>query len=113
MNSKISIKKPFEAIAFNHFGELKDFIEVPNTIETEIWSGSEERYELNDDNGATVVTATMDVIEEFGDFFNDAFPKALQRLKEIAESETKSITVRIATKESLEKAWVYQSRTYR
>lgn len=107
MNSKISIKKPFETMAFNHFGELKEFNEVPNTPETEVWSGSEERYDLNEDNGITTVTATMDVVEEFADFFNDAFPNALQKLKEIAESETKSITVRILTKESLEKVWDY------
>lgn len=107
MNSKISIKQPFDTMAFHHIGELKQFKEMPQTEETLSWSGCEERYDLIENNGITTLKATMDVVEKFADFFNDTFPKALQKIKEIAESETKSITVRIATKESLEKIWDY------
>ena len=49
----------------------------------------------------------MDVVEKFADYFSDTFPKALQKLKEIAENETNSITVRVSTKEKLEKVWDY------
>ena len=49
----------------------------------------------------------MDVVEKFADYFSDTFPKALQKLKEIAENETNSITVRVSTKEKLEKVWKY------
>jgi uncharacterized protein YndB with AHSA1/START domain len=107
MNSKISIKKPFDIMSFNHMSEIKDFKELPITKEAESWSGSEERYDLTENNGITTVKVTVDIVEKFADFFNDAFPKALQKLKEIAENETNSITVRISTKESLEKAWNY------
>jgi len=107
MNSKISIKKPFDTMSFKHISEIKDFKEQPLTEESESWSGSEERYDLTEKDGVTTVTTTIDIVEKFADFFNDAFPKALQKLKEIAEDETKSITVRISTKQPLEKVWSY------
>ena len=107
MSSKISIKKPFETMSFIHIGEVKDFKELPLTEGVQSWSGSEERYDLTEDNGITTVKVAIDIVETHADFFNDAFPKALQKLKEIAESHTKSITVRISTKESLEKTWDY------
>lgn len=107
MSSKISIKKPFDIMSFSHIGEVKEFKEMPQTDETKSWSGSEERYDLTESNGVTTLKATIDVVEKFADYFNDAFPKALKKVKEIAESETKSITIRITTKESLEKVWNY------
>lgn len=107
MNSKINVKKPFDIMSFKHMSEIKDFKELPITEGSESWSGSEERYDLTENNGITTVKVSMDIVEQYADFFNDAFPKALQKLKGIAESETKSITVRISTKESLEKAWNY------
>jgi uncharacterized protein YndB with AHSA1/START domain len=110
MNSKISIKKPFDLMSFNHISEVKDFKEIPLTDETKAWSGCEERYDLTENNGVTTVTATVDIMEAHADYFNEAFPKALQKLKEIAENETRSISVRISTKEPLEKVWDYFTR---
>ncbi|WP_309612655.1 SRPBCC domain-containing protein [Flavobacterium sp.] len=107
MSSKINIKEPFNIMSFKHMTEIKDFKELPITKETESWSGSEERYDLSENNGITTVTVTIDVVEKFANYFSETFPKALQKLKEIAESETKSITVRISTKENLEKVWDY------
>jgi uncharacterized protein YndB with AHSA1/START domain len=107
MNSKIDVKKPFDTMSFKHYGEVKDFKELPETEITKAWAGSEERYDLTEKNGITTVTASVDIVESHADFFNSAFPKALQIVKELAESDTKSITVRISTKESLEKVWNY------
>lgn len=107
MSSIISIKKPFDTMSFKHLTEIKDFKELPITEEIESWSGSEERYVLSENNGITTVTVTIDVVEKFADYFSETFPKALQKVKEIAEKETNSITVRISTKESLEKVWDY------
>lgn len=107
MSSKISIKKPFDLMSFSHISEIMDFKELALTEETQAWSGSEERYDLTENNGITTVKVTVDIVETHADFFNEAFPKALQKLKEIAENETKSITVRISTKEPLEKVWNY------
>lgn len=107
MTSKIDIKKPFDVMSFKHYGEVKDFKELPETEITKAWSGSEERYDLTEADGFTTVTVNVDIVASHEEFFNAAFPKALQKLKEIAEAETNSITVRISTKEPLEKVWNY------
>ncbi|MFN3753665.1 SRPBCC domain-containing protein [Flavobacterium sp.] len=105
MNSKIVTKKPFDTMTFKHFGELKDFTELPETEITKTWSGSEERYDLTENNGVTTVTVHVDIVESHLDYFNDAFPKALEILKNIAESETKTITVKTTLDASLEDVW--------
>lgn len=107
MSSRISIKKPFETMSFHHIGEIKNFKEMPATKETESWSGCEERYDLAENNGITTLTASVEITESHADYFKAAFPKAIQKVKEIAESETKSISVRTSTKQFLEKAWDY------
>lgn len=107
MNSRIDIKKPFETMSFKHYGEIENFKEMPDTEITKSWSGSEERYDLAENNGITTVKVAVDIVESHEDYFNEAFPKALEKLKEIAESETKTISVRISTKENLEKVWDY------
>lgn len=107
MSSKISINKPFETMSFKHIGEMKNFKELPATKETESWSGAEERYDLTENDGVTTLTASVEITETHADYFNKTFPKAIQKVKEIAEAPTHTITVRTSTKESLEKAWDY------
>jgi len=107
MNSVISINKPFETMSFRHIGEIKEFREMPETEESKSWSGSEERYDISESDGFTTVTASMDIVESHAEYFKETFPKAMQKLKEIAEAETKSVTVRITTKETRDKVWDY------
>lgn len=107
MSSKISINKPFETMSFQHIGEMKNFKELPATKETESWSGAEERYDLTENDGVTTLTASVEITQSHADYFNKTFPKAIQKVKEIAEAPTHTITVRTSTKESLEKAWDY------
>lgn len=113
MNSKIDIKKPFDTMSFTHHGEVKEFKEQPETEMTKSWAGSEERYDLVEHNGVTTLTTSVDILESHEDFFNNSFPKALQKVKEIAEGETKTISVRISTTEPLEKAWNYYTQPER
>lgn len=105
MNSKIVLKRPFETMVFQHVGEIANYEEQPITNETQSWSGSEERYDLSENNGVTTVKVSVDVVEKYTDYFNDAFPKALERVKNLAESDTKSITVKTTLETSLEEAW--------
>jgi uncharacterized protein YndB with AHSA1/START domain len=105
MNSKVTINKPFETMVLNHYGELKDFKELPLTEETKAWSGSEERYDITEKDGVTTVSATVDVVEKYFDYFNDVFPKALEKVKSIAESETKTVTVKTTLNKPLDEVW--------
>lgn len=50
------------------------------------WTGGEESYRLTGNNGATSLTATFDVPPEMEDYFNVHYPKALDRVKVLAEA---------------------------
>jgi len=80
MFSMIEKKIPNERITFKHLGELKKGIEEPKD-----WGEARESYYLQEKNGITELDVQMDAIPEFEQYFNDTFPKALNKLKEIAE----------------------------
>ena len=85
MVSRIAQLKPNEYMSFEHLGEIKDGTENFETAKEKGWAGSLENYTLNDKHGSTELLVDMDADESFGDFFQNTFPKALQRVKELAE----------------------------
>ena len=108
MFSSVSINKPFEIMSFNHIGILKNFEEQPIDDETKLWSGCEERYELVENNGKTTVKASVDVIDQHVDYFDQSFPNGLKKLKEISENPSvKSISIYISVNAPIEKVWDY------
>lgn len=50
------------------------------------WTGGKESYALSENDGITKLTTIFDVPPELEAYFNDAYPKALERVKELAES---------------------------
>lgn len=104
MYSVIDKKKEPEYMAFRHVGEIKDGKkEAPGA-----WSGSMETYTLNETDGKTDLIVEMDITEEFASYFEDTFPKALQKVKELAESDAmRSITVETDIKAPVEKVWKF------
>lgn len=80
MFSVIEKNVPYEEMTFKHLGEVKKGVEEPKD-----WAGARERYELKETNGTTVVNVTLDATEDFQDYFNKTFPKALAILKQISE----------------------------
>ena len=85
MNSVIETKIPMEYMAFKHIGEIKDFKELPLNEEAKQWSGAMETYRLIQDDEFTDLTAQVDVIEKYIDYFKEVFPKGLEKVKELAE----------------------------
>lgn len=51
------------------------------------WTGGAERYALAEQDGVTTLTVAFDVPPELEEYFQDAYPKALARVKELAERE--------------------------
>ena len=45
-----------------------------------------ETYDLKENNNQTEVTVRVDITEDHKDYFLNAFPKAMNILKELAES---------------------------
>ncbi len=49
------------------------------------WTGGEESYRLTEKDGTTTLTAAFDVPEDMEEYFKINYPKALERVKELAE----------------------------
>jgi ligand-binding SRPBCC domain-containing protein len=80
MYSVIEEKIPFEKMTFKHLGEIQDGVEK-SRFEGEIL----ERYKLSEKNGTTTLVVDADTTDDFEKYLNDAFPKALQILKQVSE----------------------------
>jgi hypothetical protein len=85
MVSRIEENKPYEFISIKHLGELKDGKEDATSELVDEWSGAFENYTLRETNGKTTVQVDMDTTEEYVDMFQKMWPKALQKLKDLAE----------------------------
>ncbi len=106
MYSEITVCKPKEEMSFTHLGVVKEFKELPNDEETKKWSGSMERYFLTEENGSTLLQVSLDAVEQFEDYFNSTFPKALQTIKELAEQPI-LITIEALVNAPVEKVWEF------
>lgn len=70
-----------ELMAFQHLGEIKDFINIPPEGNDKEWMNARESYKLTSNGKETVLTAELETLESYEGFFNNAFPKALEIVK--------------------------------
>jgi hypothetical protein len=87
MVSRIKDNRKHEYISIEHLGMVQDGIEDTTSNEVKQWAGSLENYTFKDINGKTELIVDMDINEDYKDMFNDMWPKALQKLKELAEKK--------------------------
>ncbi len=85
MVSRIEENIPNEYMSIEHLGELKDGVEDTTSDRVKQWAGAHENYTLKDINGTTELTVDMDLTEEFAEMFREIWPKALAKVKELAE----------------------------
>ena len=87
MVSRIEDNKPNEFMSIRHLGTLKDGVEDYNSEEAKKWGELYENYTLNAANGGTelVIDLKGNLPEEFKEYFAAAWPKALDKLKELSE----------------------------
>jgi hypothetical protein len=86
MYSTIDKLVPNEFMAFKHHGMVKEGKEQPLDEQTKQWTGAMETYTLKENNNQTELIVDMDIMEEYKESFEKAFPKALEIVKELAES---------------------------
>jgi uncharacterized protein YndB with AHSA1/START domain len=86
MTSVIAAKRPNEFMSFRHMGVVSNGVEDTESEEARKWRSS-ENYTLEDLDGKTGLTVTFDgdIPAEYVGYFNTAWPKALQTVKELAE----------------------------
>jgi len=77
---------PNKYISIRHYGILDGDKEITEGPEVESWAGGLENYSFSEKNGTTTVSVDADTNEEYVDYFNDTWPNALEKLKEISEN---------------------------
>ncbi|PKB16125.1 SRPBCC domain-containing protein [Flavobacterium sp. 5] len=87
MNSIILKRIENEYMAFKHISEIKDYKVLPINEAGEGWSNLMETYRLTATQDGTLLEGTMDMFEKYIDYFEEIFPKAFEKIKELSEKE--------------------------
>jgi uncharacterized protein YndB with AHSA1/START domain len=89
MVSQIKESRPYEFVSIEYNGVVKDGKEITTGEEAKEYAGSLENYTFKEMDGKTEVIVDLLGSEEIGEelkqYFQDSWPKALQKLKELAE----------------------------
>lgn len=85
MVSKIEECQPAKFVSIRHYGILDGDTEVLSGELVEKWAGGHENYLFEENHGTTTLTVDLDTTDDFVDYFNNTYPTALDKLKEISE----------------------------
>jgi hypothetical protein len=87
MVSRIAENIPNQFVSIQHYGLFKAGKEITEGPEVKKWANGFENYTFEESNGTGTVTVDLlNIPEEFVGYMNDAYPKALEKLKEICEN---------------------------
>ena len=88
MLSKIAEVRQNEFVDIEHLGMVINGVEDTTSDMVKSYSGAHENYTFIDlGDGSTRVDVNVDVVEDFKQDMVDGWPKALEKLKEIAEKK--------------------------
>ena len=81
---------PNRFVSIEHVGMIEDGREITSCPKVDPWKGGLENYSFAEQNGSTLVSVdlvfkTGGMDEQMAAYFADAWPKALNKLKEICE----------------------------
>lgn len=85
MVSRIAENVPNQHVSIQHIGILKGDTEVTEGPEVEQWANGFENYTFQENNGTTTVIVDLDTVDDFEAYFEETYPKALDKLKEVCE----------------------------
>lgn len=86
MIARIAENIPNKFISIEHYGMLDGDKEITEGPEIESWAGSHEDYHFSEENGNTVLGVELEIAEQWESHFDQAWPQALGKLKELAEA---------------------------
>lgn len=108
MVSEIAEMKPHEFISIKHIGFLQNGVEDTESPAIKAWAPTYENYSLTEVDGKTEFTLDLDADDSYYEYFKETWPKAMDKLKEVAETGTSSTISTIAwVKAPIEKVWEY------
>jgi uncharacterized protein YndB with AHSA1/START domain len=85
MLSEIAESRKPEFISIRHLGMINNGVEDTTSDQVRPWIGAHENYTFTEVDGGTKFEADTDTAEEYEEMFSDAWPKALEKLKEMVE----------------------------
>ncbi len=85
MVSRIAENRLHEFISIEHLGLVKDGVEDTTSDKARQWSPAFENYTFRERDGTTEVSVDIDVTDEYAPVFEEMWPRALSRLKELGE----------------------------
>lgn len=85
MVSRVKDLIPNKFVSIEHLGILKGDEEVTSGPEIDTWKGALENYRFTDVDGKTLLQVELDSNDEFKEYFETTWPKALNKLKSICE----------------------------
>lgn len=81
MAAVVKEHRPEEFISLSYHAEIRNGVEVPMV------GNGLENYSLEDKDGGTMVSIDLlNLPDEYAGMFDDSWPKALEKLKELAEN---------------------------
>ncbi|MET0391549.1 MAG: SRPBCC domain-containing protein [Chitinophagaceae bacterium] len=87
MVSTIADNIPNEYLSIRHLGVVNDGVEDLESEKVKEWAGAMENYTLKSVDGKTELIVDMDINDEYKDYFKNTWPKALDKVKELAENQ--------------------------
>lgn len=85
MVSRIAENKLYGFISIEHLGIVQNGVEDTTSEAARKWAPAFENYTFKDKDGATEVLVDIDTEDEHVQMFNEMWPEALRKLKELAE----------------------------
>lgn len=85
MVSRIADIIPNQFVSIQHYGLVQADKEITEGPEVEKWANGFENYSFEENQGSTSLTVDLDTTEDFVEYMNETYPKALDKLKEICE----------------------------
>jgi hypothetical protein len=86
MIAEIAVNQPNEYISIRHLGFINNGIEDTESEKVRSMFPAYENYTFETKDKFTELKIDLDMTEEFEQYMNEAWPKALSQLKEICEA---------------------------
>ena len=88
MIAKIAENRLHEFISIHHYGFISNGVEDTTSEEVRKWADQDprENYTFKEIDGKTELQIEVDSDDQWVEMFNDAWPKALNKLKELCEA---------------------------
>jgi len=85
MVSRIKTNRKYEFISIEYLGMIVNGVEDTTSDDVKKWTPAFENYLFKEKDGGTEVFVEIDVNDEYKEMFENMWPKALLKLKEIVE----------------------------